>query len=219
VATSLDLFLPSVLVDAPGCPEPLAIAALRFACIEFCRRTDIVQSIQDPMNTVAGTQDYAVTAPADMVLARVLAVSWQGVWLASVAQEQVQSDVALRGADVGTAQVLRRDPRFYFLKSPSSTSVSLYPVPDTSTTGTILVRASFMPSPTCVGVDDTLYTDWMEGITSGALAKIKASSGQSFSANPARDQAVFEAAVSLARRQAAQGKTLNDSRVQPHRFM
>lgn len=217
--TSIDAFAPLVYAQVIGCPEPLAYQALRWAAAEFCRRTDIVQRIQAPLDTAANVEDYAITVPTDMRLARLLGAHWQGAWLPPVPAEQVASDVALRGATIGTAKVATGSPRWCFLKTPDATSVSLYPVPDTSSVGTITLVASFAPTMAAATFDDLLFNEWSEPIVAGAVGKIKSIQGQPFTANPAAALSAFERGVSAARNNRILGKLPNYARVLPRRFV
>lgn len=215
---SLELLLPLTVISVLGAPEPLVLQALRFACIEFCRRTEVVQRLQVPTNVVAGTQDYVVTVPADMELVRVLGAAYQGFWLTPVAPDDVRSDTALRGADVGIAKVLTGAPQFFFQKQSDLDTISLYPVPDTSVAGGLLVKAAFCPTTTAATVEDQLVDDWAEGIAAGAVARVQSLAGQAFSADPTAARKVFEMAVSSAKRQKMVGKQAAALRVQPRGF-
>lgn len=215
---ALDLFLPLVAPVVMGAPEPLLLQALRMACIEFCRRTDTVQCIQAPVAVVAGTQDYAVTVPADMVLVRVLGAAWQGVWLVPVPPDDVTSDVALRGAAIGAAIPLSGAPRHFFQKTPDLSTISLYPIPDVALAGGLLIKASFCPTQAATQVEDALFDEWAEGIAAGAAARVLAIPGQGFTGSPAGPAARFERAVSEAKRQKMFGKMTAGARVQPRRF-
>lgn len=216
--TSLDLFLPFVLPQVPGCTDPLAYDAIRLSCIDFCRRTDIVQRVQAAVNVVAGTQDYAITPPASMAVARILAASWQGVWLTNAPPDDVQSDVALRGADIGAAKVRTGSPECWFQKTPDVATVSLYPIPDTSLTGGLLIKASFSPTLSATTVDDTLYNDWLQEIAAGAIAYLQSMPAQPFTADPRAAKIRFELGVGNAKRQKMFGRSTSASRVQPRLF-
>ena len=217
--TSIDLFLPYILYAVHACPQITAEQAIVRACNDFCRRTDVVQKIQAPTDIIAGTSDYAVIAPTDMTLVRVTGASWQGHWLVPVPPDDVQSDVALRSAAVGIAVPVVGSPRFFFQKTTDLSTISLYPIPDTSLAGALLIKASFAPTPTALTVDDALFTDWYEDIAAGALARLKAIPGTPWSADPSRDAARFEHGVSNAKRQKLFGKQPSASRIQPQGFI
>lgn len=214
---TLDNFLPYVVPSAFGVPEPMAIQALRFAAIEFCRRTDIVQRILT-VNVVASTQDYAVAVPTDMVFSRVIDAFWQGNLLKPVAPASVEADTALRGATVGTALLRTGSPQFYFQKGPSDATLSLAPVPDTSLTGGLTIKASFVPTMAATQVEDVLFDEWCLTIASGALAYLQNIPGQPFSAPSGAASAMFNAGISQAKRVQIFGKLTAPLRVRPQRF-
>lgn len=216
---TLDTFLPFILSQLQSCPDPMATQALRSACIDFCQRTDTVQRIQAPTDVTATFQDYTVGIPANMQLARVLEVAWQGKWLTVVPPDNVTSDVALRGADVGTAQVSRGSPQWFFQKTPDSPVVSLYPIPDTTAIGVLLIKASFKPTQTADTVDDQLFNDWCAEIVHGALAILKAMQGKPWSGDGSSHKTMFERGINAAKRQKFFGKTSNGARVMPRSFI
>ena len=218
MATTLDSVVSYIAPYVLGAPEPLIAQMLRLTCIDFCRRTDTVQRIQAPLDVVAGTQDYAVTVPTDMRLVRVLGAAWQGVWLTPVQPGDVRSDVALRGAAVGTAVPLSGGPRYFFQKALDATSVSLYPIPDTALTGGLLIKASFAPTTTALAVEDQLLTDWLDPIAAGAIARLQAMPRQEFSADSMPRARQYEMGVGAAKRTLITGRITDMGRVQPRRF-
>lgn len=219
MSITLESFLPYVIPHVIGCPEPLAIQALRRACIEFCRRTDIVQRIQAPMDATVDTQEYAVTIPADMDMCRVLGVAWNQYWLVPVPPEQAKSGPLLRGADLGTAEALTGPPKFYHLKTPDATSVCVYPLPDSTYAASLLIQASFRPTLSALSVDDSLFDDWLDGVAAGAIYRLKSMPGQPFSADPSADRGDFERAVGEAKRNRVFGRQVSMARVAPRGFV
>lgn len=216
--TTFDSFMPYLLPLVPGCPDPAAYQALRWACIEFCKRTDTVQRVLTAVNVVADTQDYAVTPPTDMLLVNVLGVSHAGRWLDPVMPDDVESDTALRGADIGDVDLVKGTPNKYFLKTVGTSTVSLYPVPELSITGGLLIKASFKPTQTADEVDDILFNEYVEEIAAGAAAKLQATPGQPFTQDPSAALARFELGIGKAKRRKAFGQMSGSARVRPRRF-
>jgi hypothetical protein len=218
--TPFSSFMPSVLPYVYGCPDVAAEQALRLACIDFCKRTDIVQAVLAPVDVVLNGQDYPLTMPdTNMQLARVLGVSWQGKWLTPVDTDNVQSDVALRGAAIGSATPVYGDPGYYFQKTPDTSTVSLYPIPNTALTGGLLFRISTYPTIASTQVHDQLYNEWVEVIAAGALARLLATPGQPFTGNPEQQGHMFERGISRAKIQVAESKVQGALRVRPVRFI
>lgn len=218
MATTLDSALPYIAPYVLGASEPLMLQMLRLACIDFSRRTEVVQRIQAATDIVPGTQDYAVTVPTDMKLVRVLGVAWQGVWLTPIQPGDVRSDVALRGVTIGTAVPLSGAPRHYFQKALDGTTVSLYPIPDTALTGGLLIKAAFAPTIAAASVEDQLLTDWLDPIAAGAIARLQAMPGKEFSADPTLRMREYERGIGAAKRVLVTGRITDMGRVQSRRF-
>lgn len=218
MSQTLDAFLPHVLPYAPGCSDLAAYQAIRDAAIDFCRRTGVVQRVSTN-SVVAGTQDYTITVVTDMQLAAVQGAAYQGTWLTPVSPDQVESDTALRGVTIGTAVPQAGTPIFYFQKTPDVAALSLYPIPDTSVTTGLTVKASFMPTQTAATLDDLLLNDYAEAIGAGALTRLLAMPGQMFSGNPAPYLAAYERHINNAKRLKQRGKLPSNLRVNGQRFV
>lgn len=219
MTTALTEFFPYVQPHVPGCSEPLLEQAIRSACIDFCTRSLVIQTIV-PADYTDDVQDYTVAVPANMTLVRVLGVFLKDAWLSPNTIENVRSGVALRG-DAGDAVALNTTPVTYFQKLPTSTTVSLYPVPHETVTDGLAVRAAFAPSRNAGVVDTALFEDWVEDIAAGAAARLVTIPNQPFS-NPAMAAGytgVFQRAARAASIQARSGKVAASSRVQPAAFV
>jgi hypothetical protein len=215
---TLDQFMPWVMPMVPGCPDPLAQQAIRAAAIDFCVRTDIIQRVITADATI-NVEDYTITPPSDMQLARILSVSWQGRVLTPVSPDLVTQDVVLRGANVGTATVVSEDPLYFFQKMPNDPGFSLYPIPKATLTLGLTVKASFSPTNAATTVDDPLWDDWVDDIGAGAIAQLMTMPGQPFSSSNARTYALaFRDAVTRAKRVKNEGYLAGSLRVQPVTF-
>jgi hypothetical protein len=219
VSTAYTAFLPYVLPGVYGCPDTAAEQAVRDTCIDFCKRTDLVQVILTPVDIVANQEDYTAVMPTGTQMARLLGVAWQGKWLTPVAPDDVQSDVALRGVTIGTAVPAYGDPGYFFQKTPETNVVSLYPIPNTALVAGLTIKVSTYPTITSTTVDDQLFNEWHEEIAQGAIARLQATPGQPFSGNPLVARAVYERGISKAKAQKMFGKTQAPSRVQGQKFM
>jgi hypothetical protein len=218
---ALTLFLSHVEPYVQGASLPTLIQALRDTCIDFCARTDLVQEI-NPQNVVADQQDYAVeTTPASMhQLARVLGVMWEGKWLVPALPDGVESDVALTGAAIGEVDLVTGDPGYYFQKTPTATSVSLHPIPDTALTAGLTIKASYKPTQAATEVADVLYDEYASQIGAGAAARLMTTPGQPYtSPNAAAFATHYEQGVSEAKRRKMMGQTVHNARVRPVRFL
>jgi hypothetical protein len=215
---SLELFIPLLLPYVYGAGDAAMLHALRQTCIELCK-TDVIQRVTS-VDMVATTQDYTVTPPTDMSVNRVQAVMFQGIWLDFSAPSDVESDTALTGASIGTATLATGDPRMFFQKIATSTGFSLYPVPDTSLTNGLTVKASFIPTQTALTVDDTLYDDYGDAVACGAAVRLMNTPGQVFTSSDTKGPTeTYRKGVAQATRQAVFGKLPVEARVHSRAFI
>lgn len=71
MATALTDLYPAVEVELPGCPEPLILAKIREAIIEFCNETLRWNEDLDPINVKTGVSTYDLDgqeANADIII-------------------------------------------------------------------------------------------------------------------------------------------------------
>lgn len=216
---TLSAFLPYVLPHVPGCTDPLAEQAVRLTCIEFCTETMLVQDIVTA-TVVQGIQDYDMT-PSGLALVRILGVMVGDRWLEPLTTESIHSGVALRGVAIGDASVVRGAPTSYFQKLPTTDTISLYPVPDTTLPDGITVRAAYAPTVTAATVPDVLFNTWVEQISLGAIARLTSMASQPFfsAGTSAEYRTQFLLAVRAAGIQARSGKSAAASKVQSVGFV
>lgn len=214
MSVALSVFYPYALPYVIGAPEPLLERAVRDACISFCEETSLIQEIT-VINVVAGRAEYEIDTPSMSKLAKVLRVFYRGEVITPSPTEMVTVGGAFVGTDAQSA------PKTYFQKTPTAAEITLYPTPDESVFGGIVVRAAYAPTRTATQVDETLFQDWAEAIGKGAAAMIMDMPGQPYS-NPGMAMslsAAFQAAVSSASIQARRGMVVTASRVQPRPFV
>lgn len=215
---ALSKFLTYVLPHVAGCSDPMAEQVIRSACIEFCSKTLIVQELTTS-SLLAGAQDYDIDVPANSVLVKVLGVLVEDAWIKPSSIENVRSGLALRGATTNTT-VATGTPHVYFQKTPTSDTISVYPVPAVTVTNGLAIRAAFAPSRSSSTVDDVLFEDWVEDIAAGAVSRLLLMPGQPFSmpAMAGAYRAQFDMGVRSASIQARSGQIAVSSRVQPSHF-
>lgn len=215
---ALTAFLPYVLPYVIGCAQPTAEQFIRSACIEFCARTLMIQDVATQSIT-AGVSEYDIDTPTSSVLNKVLAVMVKDSWITPVSTESVRSGLALRGA-VGALTPASGEPSCYFQKTPTSSAITLYPVPDYTLANGLVIRTAFCPSRASTTVDDQLFEDWAEVISSLAIARMLMVPGQSFSnASLAAPHLInYHSGAAAAANLARSGQAAAASRVQPVRF-
>lgn len=100
-----------------------------------------------------------------------------------MAIDEVRHGAALRAGLDTTVPSDRGAPTCYYQRTPSDTAIYLWPVPDTSVSGALGVRAAFAPTRSATQVEDALFDNYMPEIVSGALAQLLITPGQPFT-NP-----------------------------------
>lgn len=220
MATTLDSFLPYLLPFAVGCPTALARRELLLSCIDFSRRTLVLEKF-DQLNVVATQQDYTLLVPTDCVITRIKDVMYNGLPLGPTSREMIRYSPALIGVASGTAVVNSGPPSKFFQKAANTPLVSLYPVPDTASTGALVVVYWYEPTLTATSVPDPLFLMYQNEIVDGALAQILLVKGQPFtSAERAADYAKRSGAgIRNAGITARTGQVAVSSRVQMRRFV
>ena len=179
--TLLDDFLPLLRGRLPGCPDIVLKDAVRDACIEFCRRTELLVQTT-PLTVIAG--DRVVWPDFDAGTAwEVLSLTRDGRMLSPVNRRETTT----QSWDVDTGV-----PLYYYLEGDGS--LVLAPIPDADETLTLTVTVC--PAATATEVDDALYHGHRETIAAGARAWVRRNLGDWV--NPqleAEDRKVFEYAI------------------------
>ena len=178
---TLDSFLPLIRGRLPGCPDIVLKDGVRDACIEFCRRTELL-SESIALEVTAAEPAYPLTATTGDVW-EVLALRRESSSLQPANRREFQ----LQGWDVTTGA-----PGYYYLDGDGS--LVLGPIPDADETLTLLVTV--VPAGNATTVPDALYQDHREAIAAGARAWVRRNLGDWV--NPqleAEDRKVFEYGV------------------------
>ncbi len=178
---SLDLFFPTVRGRLPGCPETVLRDAIRDACIEFCKRTQLFT--QEVTVDVAAGEAQTVLYPDSDVLWEILDLRRDTSPLTAL--NRTEFLVQGYAVDAGT-------PAYYYLDGDRA--LVLGPVPDTAETLTALVTSR--PTDTATYVADALWSDFREPVSAGARAWVRRHYGEwSEPRLEAEDRQFFERAI------------------------
>jgi hypothetical protein len=177
MATAWDVYLPDVLLEATGCPTPLAIQAVRAAAIDLCQERSVWQETLALIDLVAANPLATIAVPAGSEVATILDVRFYpvgqivGVPLAGPADEMTLNTLRPGWKDeANTGTVNSPEVCAY----PSPLSLRIIPTPIVNQTGAIAVTAALRPTRASADGPDSLYTDYLEAICTGALAKLLA---------------------------------------------
>lgn len=211
MATLTD-FYPYILPEVPGCPEPTVDVALRSAMIEFCEKTLIIQRDLDPVTVVKGITDYDIDPPNNQLVTRLLRVWYKDVELTPTAPDNVNNaevyNTLFTGADKN-----RADPRMFIQKDERTFTV--YPIPQETVANGLTVRAALKPTRLAETVEDVLFEDYAEAISSGAKYRLLSMASKPWTNGPSATLALatFNTAINVARQRASRGHTRADLRV------
>lgn len=164
-----DQFFRHLQPYVPGCPEVTMEDHLRDAAVMFCARSEAWRVELGPAVTVAGTQDYTVTVPANTDIENVVEL-----YLNDVRLKRVSDLYAALAPGAPTARpnafAVLPDGQLRFFSTPD----------DAYTFGGQMV---LKPSLAATGVEDFLFVDHAKSIAYGALSTVLLIPGKEWS-NP-----------------------------------
>ena len=177
MATAWDDYLPDVMLEAPGCPTPVAVNAVRSAAIELCQERNVWQETLALIALVAANPLVTIAVPADSEVATILDVRFypvgvtQGTPVTGPVDEMTLNTLRPGWKDEADAGTVN-SPQVCM--SPTPLSLRIIPVPIANQAAAIAVTAALRPTRASTEGPDLLYTDYLETITTGALAKLLA---------------------------------------------
>lgn len=204
---SLDVFLPEVLPYVPHCPDPHAIAAIRKACVDLCRESQVLQ-VPIAVDVVGGTGTYTLSAPAGSTPSQVVELYFSGRRLHPYSRLELE----------------QRNPFDWRSMAGSSTaytqltvdSFTLVPCPQDDAAGAITGLLAVVPSRSADTVDGVLFEQHVDIVAAGALARLQGTPEQPYS-NPKAalaNEARFRSEVSRLRARVQAGMSSAPMRVQ-----
>lgn len=147
----------------PGCPEPLALNALRNASIDFCNTTLWWQDDYGPIPFGAHVAHHDFVPPFGVGVAQIMSarVVESGRLLSITSIQELDNRIWNWRAATG-------EPRAIYQNSPGA--VRTYPVPEGASIYNIMFRLALTPLRTATDVTEDLYESYLTEIASGALA-------------------------------------------------
>lgn len=212
MSTRYEKFLPEVLPYVHDCPEFVAVAAIRNACIEFCDRTDWWLYTHDPITVVANQNTYELDLPDFTVESRILEGWYNNFPLKPKSEDQLRSMYNLDWRQ------MEGSPQFLTQLDPGE--VIVVPFPTFTTTNTLNLIVVLKPTRDSVDVDDSIYERWAEQIGFGARARLYEIPNQPFydPGSAAKYRMMFETAMGKAALERQRGISRANLRVRPPRF-
>lgn len=165
---NLSEFLPDIYLEAPGCPEAVALNALRHTIRDFCERTRAWQAVIDPIDLIAGQPSYDIDVPHGAELMLVLSATYDGMTIPIYAPEEMDKARPSWRDETGTGvSKLIQDWNTLFVN----------PTPTADDDVQIEIRAAFKPTLSATTCGDILG-NWHEGIAGGAISRLKSIPGK-----------------------------------------
>jgi hypothetical protein len=209
---SLDLYLPEILPEVPGCPSDMAKRALLNTVIEFCEKSLIHQETLDPITALANITDYDLEAPKGYRIQKIMKMWFLGQEMEAVAPDDIGVPDAYR-ASISGYNASKGPPAAYTQKDVDT--FTILPIPDQRYTSSITMRAALVPLRTVTETEDFLFELWSEIIGFGTKARLMLTPGKPYSNAEAAtyNQARYVSGLNDARQRATRGNVRSDLRV------
>lgn len=156
---SLDRFMPTILVEVPQCPEPVATLAMRDTLIAFCDEALVWRETVRDLETEIGVPDYELEVPSGARVATVIRVRLEGRALTPGTPDQLLADTY--GDDSGR-------PHYYFSLEPEI--LTFFKTPDN--VYKFETTVAYAPKRNGNQVPDYIYEQYAETIKYGTLARL-----------------------------------------------
>lgn len=209
---SMDLFLRRVMLEAPLCPDPLALDAVRATCIDFCHHTWFWRYDLPAISVVDGVATYALTPlPANTVVSGIREVRMAGV--STPVPPTTQDWLADNVPDWRTRE--ERYPIAYLV--PQVGEIQLIGIPTENVADALTITLAIKPSWSATMIFEPIYNDHLETITNGALAHLLAMKSKEW-ADPALStfyRSRYEAGRNSAKAATTHGHVRSNLSVQP----
>lgn len=150
-------FYPWVMQEVKGITTDYADKHLRASAADFFERSKSYIVDLAVQATTAGNSDYTYNLPANTDLVKVL-------------------EAYVNGAEAGTENQYRSREARTGVYALSPTQYSVYPTP--SADGTVAIRAAIKPGALSTGIPDEYFSQHVEAIAWGAMARMLAVSGK-----------------------------------------
>lgn len=175
----LDNFLPRLIPWVSGCPVPLAHQALVRSAAVFCDETNVIRSMVEPIDIIAGEPTYDVDLGMDLEVTRLMA-AWLGTKQLALPTANNGVSPLTNYSPLGpTAELKAGEP--IGVRSIYANTVTLMPPPDESVKSKLTLLVATRPKVSARQLDDALFDRWSEGIVAGAIGILASMPGQPFS--------------------------------------
>lgn len=203
-------FLPLVLPEVPGCPEPLALQAVRRSARQTCLNTQIWVETIGPVTTRENWPSYPLVPPEGAEIAMLLSVRLDGSALIPTTEPFL--DANWPGWNLYSGQ----RPTHYLMEKAAT--VRLVPMPKSA--HQLTARAALLPDNNAEVAWDELWTRHGQTIAHGALEHLLAMPGKIWSDQQAalRHGTLFRRGCTNIRAEALKGRSTASLSAHPRAF-
>jgi len=196
--TAYTAFFDHVLPAVPGCPQPMAIDAIRRAAIEFCEKTLAWIYKHPAINVVAAQMAYPFVPPTGAVVAKVLQAWHNDIKITPKTPDELNEIYANWLTIAGTPQYITQDDERNLL---------LVPTPSAALTAGLVLRVALKPTLASDDIETSIYEEYRDAIASGAKARLMLIKDKPYSDMElgALEMGLFNAAVADAKFKAQKG--------------
>ena len=155
--------IPEIILDVPGCPNPIIERAFRNTLMDFTRRGECWIFRQDYAVTLENFSEVKLTIPEHTRIIKVLSANMDGRILVPASEKVLDNQVPDWRDHSG-------EPRAFFEMPPNT--LRLWPTPVRETVGELQMTLALMPTRAANFVDEDLVDNWLEGLTAGVQARL-----------------------------------------------
>lgn len=177
MAKAWEDYLPDVFLEAPGCPTAIAVNAIRSAAISLCQERNVWQEDIARIALVGGVAGAVIAVPADSEIATILDVLFYpvgqttGVKVSGPHDERTLNTLRPEWKDEASTGTINTVDACAYV---TPLVLRIIPKPVVSQPDAVAVTAALRPTRASTSGPDFLYTDYLETVTTGALAKLLA---------------------------------------------
>lgn len=161
---SIEDFLPKVLPYVRGCPDNVALEAIRNAIEEFCKRSTIVRMVHEPVTVVTDQAEYPLEIPYNYYSVEILEAGcgWQPL---------PTIDTITAGERFGINWRNQTGPISYITQDDNK-SFRLVMTPEREYVDPIRMTVALAPTSEATAIRSVVFHQWSEVIAYGARARL-----------------------------------------------
>lgn len=214
MATTYSSWLQDVSIAVPGANKDFVLDAIKNSVRDFCQSTLLWVKKLDPINIIAGTATYTLTAP---VVTQASVVNIDRAEFEGAPMGPDSMDVLDRSDEPWRQQT---GPASYSYMVDAEKVLRLRYIPTENKIGALEIWASLKPLITATVLPDFLYDEWYDCILNTAIGLLFSIPRQVFTNIQEAEYFTMlaNAERSRAKAQKTTGKTKLKTRVQPYPY-